>query len=446
MGMSNRLSKRILLLGLAGISTALSYPYADISAGSNHFVSATAASGYVYGCGLQTNNRLGNLQTTGTASSPDIGLVSAASGGFPASYIRWIGSIATGESHTVATTLDGSGNQIVVAWGSNAFHETGNASTSNTLGTSQVYYSAFGGGLPLYNVTKVAAGNHFSGALTSPASGGVVYAWGVRTVGRLGNGLTAGSQQFADQVLTSATGNPVLGGIVDLDFGDASALALGYSGTVWSWGYNANGQLGLGSTTNQAYANQVKWDASTSVTDAIGISGGEAHSAIIRLDPAASATVQQGTVWTFGSRANGRLGDGAGTAGNATYPVEVVKADGTPLTNIVQVSAGSAHTLALDSDGHVWSWGYNGYGALGDNTNTSRAYASKVKDPTGFGELSNIVQISAGGTGSATFSIALASDGSVYTWGINTYGQLGLGSTGGTHYLPEVIPSLFNLN
>jgi alpha-tubulin suppressor-like RCC1 family protein len=83
------------------------------------------------------------------------------------------------------------------------------------------------------------------------------------------------------------------------------------------------------------------------------------------------------------------------------------------LTGIVGISAGYSHSLAVKSDGTVWSWGYNSYGQLGNGTTTQRASPVRVQGLTG------IVAVSAGGQ----HSLALASDGTIWAWGWNYYGQ-----------------------
>ncbi len=89
------------------------------------------------------------------------------------------------------------------------------------------------------------------------------------------------------------------------------------------------------------------------------------------------------------------------------------------------ISAGAYHSLALTADGHVYAWGYNNYGQLGNGSTANATTPVEVEGPGGTGTLSNIVAISAGGY----HSLALTADGHVYAWGYNGYGQLGNGST-----------------
>jgi hypothetical protein len=84
------------------------------------------------------------------------------------------------------------------------------------------------------------------------------------------------------------------------------------------------------------------------------------------------------------------------------------------------ISTGGSHSLALKSDGSLWAWGYNLYGQVGDGTNTDRQTPVKIMD--------DIMAVSAGGW----HSLAIKSDGSLWAWGSNLYGQLGDGITEGS--------------
>ncbi len=196
-------------------------------------------------------------------------------------------------------------------------------------------------------------------------------------------------------------------------------------------GAKASGQLVQGNTTNLPRASRVKLDASNYLQDALEISCGEAHSVVVRWktgDPCF-----KGGLFVSGSAKNGRLGNLPLGTSQATldgalavsYPVQVMKSDGSPLDQISSVAAGSSHTLALDLSGNAWAWVENGFGALGDNLTADRGYAMKVKNPAGTGDLQNIVRIAVGGTGLNNYSMAVAADGTVYTWGYNGTSQLG---------------------
>lgn len=122
-----------------------------------------------------------------------------------------------------------------------------------------------------------------------------------------------------------------------------------------------------------------------------------------------------GSIWTWGNNDHGQLGDG--TKINKYKPI-VVKG----LPKVTKVAAGGDHTLALDEDGNVWAWGNDEYGQLGvgdGNSNKYRSYPIKINS------INNIIDISAG----EDFSLAVRNDGTVWAWGYNAHGQLGNGNT-----------------
>ena len=125
------------------------------------------------------------------------------------------------------------------------------------------------------------------------------------------------------------------------------------------------------------------------------------------------ALKSDGTIWTWGYNGYGALGDGTTTDKVTPFP------GGGSLTGIVDVAAGQYHSAALRNDGTVWAWGYNAYGQLGDGTTTGKTTPVQVI------LLSGVIQIAAG----EYHTMALKSDGTVWAWGYNGYGQLGNGST-----------------
>jgi len=119
-----------------------------------------------------------------------------------------------------------------------------------------------------------------------------------------------------------------------------------------------------------------------------------------------------GSVWMWGSNAYGQLGDGTTATGYAPSKLSHI-------FDITDIACGDNYTLALQSGGAVWTWGNNAFGQLGDETKSSKNVPTRVKN------LSGIKAISAG----AHHAIALKSDGTVWAWGRNNYGQLGDGTT-----------------
>jgi RHS repeat-associated protein len=183
-----------------------------------------------------------------------------------------------------------------------------------------------------------------------------------------------------------------------LSGGGYQTISLKSDGTVWVWGDNSHGQLGIGSTTSISTPEQV-----TGLSGITAVVAGGFHSVALKSD---------GTVWTMGSNQYGQLGIGGTT--NSLVPVQVGG-----LSGITAIAAGDQHTLALKSDGTVWAWGYNAYGQLGNGTTTNSSTPVEVSG------LTNVVAIACG----AYHSLALKADGTVWTWGDDSAGQLGNGST-----------------
>jgi alpha-tubulin suppressor-like RCC1 family protein len=395
----------------------------SIASGDQHGL-ALSVSGRVWSWGNQAQGRLGNGQTTAAQVLSPV-QVSHGGGNFEGGA-----DLAAGFNHSLVRDQQGA----VWAFGRNADGQLGvNSTTDSSLPVQVLRDAGLPSLLPLENVVAIAAGQDWSLALSAA---GEPLSWGRQATGRLGSGSTSGSRLLPGPVLRGELpAYPALTGMRSIAAAPAFGLARGANdreqpgatGKVWSWGYNNTGQLGHGGTSTASRALPVKLDAATPLTDAWDLAAGEAHTAIIRWHPSNPAL--QGSVWAAGNRAYGRLGNGSTAAGSVSYPTPVLKSAGVPLDGIGQIAAGAAHTLALDEAGFVWSWGYNGYGQLGDGSTTNRAYAAKVKNPAGTGDLGGIVRVAAGGDGLHGASMALAADGTIYVWGRNHQGQLGNGET-----------------
>jgi alpha-tubulin suppressor-like RCC1 family protein len=118
-----------------------------------------------------------------------------------------------------------------------------------------------------------------------------------------------------------------------------------------------------------------------------------------------------GTVWTWGANYSGQLGNG--TTADSAVPQQVPG-----LTGIVAVAAGEAHTLALTAAGTVWAWGDNSHGQLGTGSTINSLIPVQIP------ELVDVASISAG----RLHSMAMKNDGSMWAWGANYNGQLGDGT------------------
>jgi len=262
--------------------------------------------------------------------------------------------------------------------------------------------------------TAITASSGAGGHALALMSDGTVWAWGYNYYGELGNGTNTNSN-LPLQVKDPA-GTGVLTVIASVSAGYFHSLALKSDGTVWAWGDNQYGQLGNGTNANSNLPVQVKdpTDPTGYLTGIVAVSAFVHHALALKSD---------GTVWAWGLGGSGQLGNG--TNANSSLPVQVKDPTGTVgLTGIASVKAFGYSSLALKPDGTVWAWGYNVDGELGNGTNANSSLPVQVKDPTGTVGLTGIVSISAFGF----HSLALKSDGTVWAWGYNYYGELGNGT------------------
>lgn len=185
---------------------------------------------------------------------------------------------------------------------------------------------------------------------------------------------------------------------VSVTCGAISSFAIKSDGTLWAWGYNSGGELGLGDTTNRSSPTQIG-----SGTNWAFVSSGAFHTLAIKTD---------GTLWAWGDNTIGELGLGDNT--NRDHPVQVGVG-----TNWATVACGTDHTLAVKTDGTLWAAGNNAWGQLGIGNTTSHNTFVQIGSATNW--------LSVGGGGD-NHSLALKTDGSLYSWGINFSGQLGIGS------------------
>ena len=189
---------------------------------------------------------------------------------------------------------------------------------------------------------------------------------------------------------------------MDIDSSGNYVLALKTNHTMWGWGSNMSGGLGIG-TINSYYAVPTQTGNNTSDWAKLAV-GTAAYTKIIKTD---------NTLWAMGNNNSGNIG-------NNTPILQV----NTPLlvnneTNWKSVAT-SPHTIALKNDNTMWGWGENYFGQLGINNNTT-FYTT----PISIGAFTTWASISIG----VRHSMAISTDGSLYAWGLNLFGEVGDGTT-----------------
>jgi alpha-tubulin suppressor-like RCC1 family protein len=226
---------------------------------------------------------------------------------------------------------------------------------------------------------------------------GTLWGWGRNDGGQLGLGNTTNySSPKQIGALTSW---------LKVTVGSNTSFAIKTDGTLWSWGQDANsfGLLGLGNTTSYSSPKQVG-----ALTNWSFVVSGFRSTMAAKTD---------GTLWTWGSNYFGSLGLGNTTAYSSPKQVGA-------LTNWLKVSCGYATMFAIKTDGTLWSWGDNIAGQLGLN-NTTYSFSS----PQQVGALTNWNLMATGTGGNRGFSLVTKTDGTLWSWGVNTDGRLGLGNT-----------------
>jgi alpha-tubulin suppressor-like RCC1 family protein len=188
-------------------------------------------------------------------------------------------------------------------------------------------------------------------------------------------------------------------------------LSIRSDGTLWAWGWNLFGQLGDGGGGDSYSPIQIGTD-----TDWILVATGVGHSVALKAG---------GTLWAWGYNIYGQLGDGTTTDRLSPTRICIGACDADD-NDWVSVAVGGFHNLALKSNGTLWAWGSNIHGQLGDSSTTDRPSPTRICIGACDADDNDWVSLAAGGN--ASHSLALKSNGKLYAWGSNNYGQLGDGT------------------
>lgn len=354
---------------------------------------AQVSAGPVSTCAVQTGHTLwcwgsgygGELGDGSTVNQDSPVRVGARAG--------WV-QVAVGAGYSCAVRKDGT----AWCWGSAIGGQLGNGTASGQYDTP---VQVAGGG----DYTAISAGGDTTCAIRAD---GTLWCWGDDTYGELGNGTT------------TATGvdTPVQAGTA----GDWTSVSVGGGNfacgiqagdSAWCWGFGGYGNLGNGTETS-------------SNTTPVQVSGGDVWTSVSAGGESACGVRTDGTLWCWG--ANSR--DETGRTGRALEPSPVRVGTRAAWT---AVSAGDT-ACALNGPTTLWCWGSNFSGQTGQGV-TGREYPNPKK----VGTSANWIRVSAGSPGDNTSVCGIQSGWSLWCWGDNQFGELGLGTSGASQDTPQQV-------
>ena len=279
-----------------------------------------------------------------------------------------VAQASLGGNHFAVLTTSGD----LYTWGFNYAGQLGTGNTTKNFTPTKI----------LSDVAQISTGQHHTAALTTT---GDLYMWGDNEWGQVGNN--------SDKDCLSPV--KVLDNVAQVVLCDAQSAAITTDGDLYMWGNNNAGELGDG-TTLRYRATPVKI-----LSNVKQVALGNSHTAAI---------TESGELYMWGSNGNGQLGNGE----TAQYNVPPTKIE-IPF-EIAQISLGGNHSAAISTSGDLYMWGYNGFGQLGDGTQTQCATPKKI--------MSDVAEVSL----SANQTAVVTNVGDLYTWGENRNGQLGNGT------------------
>ena len=243
---------------------------------------------------------------------------------------------------------------------------------------------------------------------SAPGDPSYLYTWGRNDSGQLGQNSTNNGYSSPVQIGNVTTWGTVKGGWEKNIIGSKS------DGTLWVWGTNNQGVLGLSQAlpTKISSPTQIPGTTWTS-SDADKLSAGRYTAGVIKTD---------GTLWMWGANEHGILGQNEGvgnTSKDVSSPIQI------PGTTWKTIASGGS-TFATKTDGTAWGWGRGGSGALGQNNRTNRSSPTQIPG-------TNWSKIVIADAGQGNGPLGLKTDGTLWAWGLNWYGALGLSQSAYTY-------------
>mmetsp|Transcript_21218 Transcript_21218/g.63879 ORF Transcript_21218/g.63879 Transcript_21218/m.63879 type:complete len:457 (+) Transcript_21218:327-1697(+) len=294
-------------------------------------------------------------------------------------------AVSCGSSHSLAILSC----DLLIAWGRGEDGQLGLGDAEDRLSPTNVAALAGKG------ISAIACGAEYTLAISEADQR--VYSWGWGDFGRLGHADCG--DVFLPKPLAALDSQR----IVACACGDTHTLCMAADGALWAFGRNSNGQLGNGSTEDGTVPRRVEAMQEHRV---VSISCGAEHSVV---------STAAGEVFAWGWGRYGNVGDGQRQ--DRSLPTRALLPDG---HHIKAVASGWRHSLALDTQGRVLSWGWGAYGQLGHDCRDDEAAPRLVESLVGR-TIANIA-------GGWRHTLASDEEGKLYSWGWNKFGQLGQGS------------------
>ncbi|BDR53505.1 hypothetical protein KIM372_14120 [Bombiscardovia nodaiensis] len=396
---------------------------------------------------------------------------------YPVVGVKFI-QISSRLNHTLAIGDDGN----TYAWGDNTYGQLGDGTTTQRLTPVKVKVPTG------VKFTQVSAGGEGAHSLARDENGNA-YAWGHNNKGQLGFGDT--TDRLTPQKITLPSGIHFGRIIAGNDFSIGSSSD--YHAGLFTWGNNADGQLGVGDNNirttptlvaDLGYNSMISTRQSTVMVDANPGSGGNKiyawggnqygqlltgdrvnRNAPVSINPPSgvnylanihlgAGTANSGsygdTIYSWGQGGRGQMGDGSGNTGADTLitTLQQVTFSMPAGVKVVSLSRGNWHAIAVGDDRKMYAWGNNWYGALGNSSTPTGVPVNVSNDPS-ICATPTLVELPTGVTTTNITtgdwnSFAIGDDGNTYAWGRNDHGQLGDGTTI-DRYTPVRVGSKVNI-
>lgn len=347
--------------------------FCDISASFYHSLGIDKY-GQVWGWGFNNRGQLGNRSTAARCTPVSIC-------GTKKTFCK----ISVGDYHSLAIDKYGRG----WAWGANQYPSaTINGALGNNSSVAQSTPVSVCGSVKTF--CKIDAGPNFSLALDNF---GNIWSWGNNTGGQLGNNSTS-----LRSTPVSVCGSKKT--FCDITTGRLFSVGLDKNGKLWSWGQNAKGQLGDGTIISKSTP--------------ISVYGNKTFCNVVASDSNVIAIDNNNIIWGWGDFEYGSLSNNIG--GYTLSPNNICGVNKT----FNYISAKRWTGFGIDNYGRVWGWGYNSSGQIGDNSTVSRLTPVQISGMT-----KTFCRIFS----NENHTLSIDKDNNLWSWGGNFYGQLGINST-----------------